>query len=40
VKLLLEQSQNFDATLLIVTHDGRLKELFKNQILLEAAKVV
>jgi putative ABC transport system ATP-binding protein len=40
VKLLLEQSRNFDATLLIVTHDGRLKELFENQILLEAAKVV
>jgi putative ABC transport system ATP-binding protein len=40
VKLLLEQSKNFDATLLIVTHDGRLKELFENQILLEAAKVV
>ena len=40
VKLLLEQSQNFEATLLIVTHDGRLKELFENQILLEAAKVI
>jgi putative ABC transport system ATP-binding protein len=40
VKLLLEQSQNFKATLLIVTHDGRLKELFENQILLEASKVV
>ncbi len=39
VKLLLEQSQNFNATLLIVTHDGRLKELFNNQILLEATKV-
>lgn len=39
VKLLLEQSQNFNATLLIVTHDGRLKELFENQILLEAASV-
>lgn len=39
VELLLEQSKNFNATLLIVTHDGRLKELFKNQILLEAAKV-
>lgn len=39
VELLLEQSKNFEATLLIVTHDGRLKELFKNQILLEAAKV-
>lgn len=40
VKLLLEQSQNFEATLLIVTHDGRLKELFENQILLEAAKAI
>lgn len=39
VELLLEQSQNFNATLLIVTHDGRLKELFENQILLESAKV-
>lgn len=40
VELLLEQSKNFNATLLIVTHDGRLKELFENQILLESAKVV
>ena len=40
VDLLLEQSQNFNATLLIVTHDGRLKQLFENQILLESAKVV
>ncbi len=32
VNLLLEQSQNFNATLVIVTHDGRLKELFKNTI--------
>lgn len=40
VELLLEQSRNFDATLLIVTHDGRLKESFENQILLESAKVV
>jgi ABC-type lipoprotein export system ATPase subunit len=34
VELLLEQSKNFNATLLIVTHDSRLKELFENQILL------
>lgn len=40
VELLLEQSRNFNATLLIVTHDGRLKELFENQILLEEAKVI
>ncbi|BDS10035.1 ABC transporter ATP-binding protein [Aureispira anguillae] len=40
VELLLEQSKNFNATLLIVTHDGRLKELFEHQILLEEAKVV
>jgi len=40
VKLLLEQSQNFKATLLIVTHDGRLKELFENQIQLETVKEV
>jgi len=39
VELLLEQSRNSNATLLIVTHDGRLKELFENQILLESAKV-
>lgn len=35
VNLLLEQSQAYNATLLIVTHDNRLKELFKQQILLE-----
>lgn len=39
VELLLEQSRNFNATLLIVTHDSRLKTLFENQILLEEAKV-
>ncbi len=38
VALLLEQSKNFEATLLIVTHDSRLKELFENQILLETVK--
>lgn len=38
VALLLEQSKAFDATLLIVTHDGRLKEMFENQINLEAVK--
>lgn len=38
VKLLLEQSKAFNATLIIVTHDGRLKELFEHQILLENAK--
>lgn len=32
VDLLLEQSKEQNATLLIVTHDGRLKELFENQI--------
>lgn len=39
VKLLLEQSKEHHATLLIVTHDGRLKELFEQQILLERVKV-
>lgn len=39
VELLLEQSRNFNATLLIVTHDGRLKALFEQQILLEGVKV-
>lgn len=38
VKLLLEQSKDFNATLIIVTHDGRLKDLFQHQILLENAK--
>lgn len=36
VSLLLEQSKASNATLLIVTHDGRLKELFENQIVLSA----
>lgn len=39
VNLLLEQSQAYHATLLIVTHDNRLKELFQQQILLEKVKV-
>lgn len=39
VKLLLEQSKAYNATLLIVTHDGRLKALFEQQILLEKVKV-
>lgn len=39
VQLLLEQSKAYNATLLIVTHDGRLKELFEQQILLEKVKV-
>lgn len=39
VKLLLEQSKAYKATLLIVTHDVRLKELFEQQILLEQVKV-
>lgn len=39
VELLLEQSKTSNATLLIVTHDGRLKALFEHQILLESAKV-
>lgn len=38
ISLLLEQSKSFDATLLIVTHDSRLKEMFQNQILLQPAK--
>lgn len=32
VDLLLQQSKEHNASLLIVTHDGRLKELFENQI--------
>jgi len=39
VELLLEQSKNFNATLLIVTHDSRLKELFENQILLTSLTI-
>lgn len=39
VELLLEQSTHSQATLLIVTHDGRLKSIFEQQILLEGAKV-
>lgn len=39
VNLLLEQSKAYKATLLIVTHDNRLKELFQQQILLEKVKV-
>ncbi|MGH1338771.1 MAG: ABC transporter ATP-binding protein [Aureispira sp.] len=39
VNLLLEQSKAYNATLLIVTHDGRLKALFEQQILLEKVKV-
>lgn len=35
VELLLEQSKTFNATLLIVTHDSRLRALFDNQLLLE-----
>lgn len=34
VQLLLAESQHFGATLIIVTHDKRLKEQFKNTILL------
>ena len=39
VQLLLEQSKNSNATLVIVTHDNRLKEVFENQISLETAKL-
>ena len=39
VELLLEQSTNSKATLVIVTHDGRLKAIFDQQILLEGAKL-
>lgn len=39
VELLLNQSKEQQATLLIVTHDARLKERFDNQILLEASVV-
>jgi len=31
-KLLEQQAKEANATLLIVTHDGRLKDLVKNQI--------
>ena len=34
IELLAEQARAEDACLLIVTHDGRLKEKFKNQIVL------
>ena len=34
IKLLENQAEEENATLLIVTHDGRLKEYFKKQILL------
>lgn len=36
VNLLLEQSKTTGATLIIVTHDGRLKEMFENRIELSA----
>ncbi|MCP4440218.1 MAG: ATP-binding cassette domain-containing protein [Aureispira sp.] len=39
VDLLLEQSKEYNAALLIVTHDGRLKELFENQIHLSKISV-
>lgn len=39
VELLLEQSTNSNATLLIVTHDARLKAIFEQQILLEGVKI-
>jgi putative ABC transport system ATP-binding protein len=32
VKLLKEQSKNFGSTLIIVTHDARLKSEFENKI--------
>ncbi len=35
IKLLEQQAQQENATLLIVTHDGRLKEKFKNRITLD-----
>jgi len=38
VELLLQQSKDFEATLVIVTHDGRLKELFEHQIILDKVK--
>ena len=34
IQLLERQAQNYNATLLIVTHDNRLKTRFKNQIIL------
>ena len=34
VKLLREQSEQIGASLIVVTHDQRLKDVFKNQILL------
>jgi lipoprotein-releasing system ATP-binding protein len=37
VKLLLEQSEASGASLIIVTHDGRLKEMFENKIELTPA---
>jgi putative ABC transport system ATP-binding protein len=39
VQLLLDQSKASNATLVIVTHDNRLKLLFDQQILLESVKV-
>ncbi|MCH2044456.1 MAG: ABC transporter ATP-binding protein [Saprospiraceae bacterium] len=38
VDLLLEQSKEHNATLIIVTHDNRLKSLFENQIELTPSK--
>ena len=35
IQLLEEQTKEADATLLVVTHDGRLKDQFKNQIHLD-----
>ncbi|MCH2022501.1 MAG: ATP-binding cassette domain-containing protein [Saprospiraceae bacterium] len=40
VELLLQQSKDSNSTLLIVTHDARLKDLFENQILLEELSAV
>lgn len=37
VEMLLEQSKASGASLIIVTHDGRLKEMFENKIELTAA---
>lgn len=34
IKMLLEQAQENDAHLIVVTHDDRLKEVFNNQIVL------
>ena len=34
IKLIEEQAKDVDATLLVVTHDGRLKERFPKQIIL------